>query len=193
MNIFFGRSLKIKSVLFVSVLKVRFSKILKSLHCCDIWLLTFFLLLWNYFLIQKILPVTHLRKLWSGNFGHENAYGDPPVVLKYQSGSRLGHVNLRRFFLLKYGPRSMVPLHGPRPRPRRPRPGATSPWEKRGPAVPLSLQQLPERIPRRQGQGRWRRQPPVLLSGYAAGGRLIGISTMRSQDDSKGSSEKPAV
>ncbi len=32
--------------------------------------------------------------LSSGDFDHENAYRNPLVVLKYHTGSRLGHVNL---------------------------------------------------------------------------------------------------
>jgi hypothetical protein len=37
--------------------------------------------------------------LCSGNFDHENPYRNQPVVLKYHTGSRLGHVHCRGFFL----------------------------------------------------------------------------------------------
>jgi hypothetical protein len=43
---------------------------------------------------SKDPSIHNLQMLSSGNFDHENAYRNPLVVLKYHTGSRLGHVNL---------------------------------------------------------------------------------------------------
>ncbi len=57
---------------------------------------SFCLPLWNHLLIVKIIPVTLFR---CGDFDHENAYRNPPVVRKYHTESGLGHEQLRGFFL----------------------------------------------------------------------------------------------
>ncbi len=68
------------------------------------------LLLWYLnvnFLLDSIKLITNfknpssspLQRLWSGHFNLENAHRDPPVVLKYHTGSRQGHMHLRGFVL----------------------------------------------------------------------------------------------
>ncbi len=49
----------------------------------------------------KLKKIT-LSEFGSGNCDHENPYRNQPVVLKYHTGSRLGHVQLHLFFFIQW-------------------------------------------------------------------------------------------
>ncbi len=95
MDIFFKDD-KIQSVLFVCALPV-----FKNLNSLLLWYSYFY-----FFLASLKLPTNSknpssnpLQMLWSGDYDHENAHRNQPVVLKYHTGNRLELVNLRRSFL----------------------------------------------------------------------------------------------
>ncbi len=72
-----------------------FSNFLNRLPMWYLILNFLLLLLWNYLLIPKILPVTLFRCSEAAIFKW-NSYRNPSVVLKYHIRSRIGHANLRK-------------------------------------------------------------------------------------------------